>query len=237
MGGLQGVVELVHERLAGREVELHDLFGRHPVEVLHERAQGVAVRGDEHGRAGAQVGDDRVVPPRQHPLEDVLQALGPGEHVAGERVVPRCRCPSWGRRSASDRARTSYERRQIFTCSARELRAPSPPCPCPGARRSGVRSAARIAAPGSTTVRTRRARARRCGSRAAAPTCARGRGADAACARARTRRGAPRAAPASVRSTSTHPVKRFSRFQVLWPWRSSTSVYGNVLLLRCGTRH
>src|SRR5689334_710519 len=32
--------------------------------------------------------------------------------------------------------------------------------------------------------------------------------------------------PCSLSGTSCHPVKRFSRFHVLWPWRSSTSVPG-----------
>ena len=32
------------------------------------------------------------------------------------------------------------------------------------------------------------------------------------------------ASPSAVRSTSTQPVKRFSRFHWLWPWRSRTSV-------------
>jgi len=31
--------------------------------------------------------------------------------------------------------------------------------------------------------------------------------------------------PVGVRSTSTQPVKRFSRFQVDSPWRISTSLY------------
>src|SRR5262249_54274721 len=37
------------------------------------------------------------------------------------------------------------------------------------------------------------------------------------------------ALPSSVRSTSIQPVNRFSRFHVLWPWRSSTSVYDTVV--------
>src|ERR1700683_4428442 len=32
--------------------------------------------------------------------------------------------------------------------------------------------------------------------------------------------------PCSVRSTSVQPVKRFSRFQVLWPWRTRMSFPG-----------
>ena len=62
----QVVVEHVHERFAGREVQVDDLLRRHVLEMLHEAAQRIAVRGDEHGRARAQVGDDAVVPPRQH---------------------------------------------------------------------------------------------------------------------------------------------------------------------------
>ena len=177
---------------------------------------------------GAQVGDDRVVPPRQHPLEHVLQALGPGQHVAGERGVALvdARVGIVDRRA--DRAADVVRAPPDLHLLGAELLARSPPCSCPAARRSDVRSAATTAAPGSTTARTRRARARRCGSRAPAPTCARCRAAMPA-----LREVAPGAArlarrPRSVRSTSTQPVKRFSRFQVLWPWRSSTSVYGTV---------
>src|SRR5690606_32478498 len=40
------------------------------------------------------------------------------------------------------------------------------------------------------------------------------------------------ATPCSVRSTSHHPVKRFSRFHWLWPWRTRISV-GKVKLQAC----
>ena len=70
---------------------------------------------------------------------------------------------------------------------------------------------------------SRRARGWRCGSPGSAARCAR--------RRARSRRrpsarrpGGPAPRPAGLRSTSHHPVKRFSAFQVLSPWRSRTSV-------------
>ena len=72
------------------------------------------------------------------------------------------------------------------------------------------------------------ARARRCGSRGAGPTCARCRARCPALARSRPAAARLARSPRSVRSTSTQPVNRFSRFHVLWPWRSSTSVYGKV---------
>src|SRR5690606_38466101 len=46
-GGAEVVVELVDERDAGRDVEIRDLVVGDAVEVLHEGAQRVAVRGDE----------------------------------------------------------------------------------------------------------------------------------------------------------------------------------------------
>ena len=40
--------------------------------------------------------------------------------------------------------------------------------------------------------------------------------------------------PCSVRSTSTQPVKRFSRFQMLWPWRRSSSLPVLIWESACG---
>ena len=40
--------------------------------------------------------------------------------------------------------------------------------------------------------------------------------------------------PWAERSTSIHPVNRFSRFQMLWPWRSSTSLPVLMLVVRAG---
>src|ERR1700722_17907940 len=34
--------------------------------------------------------------------------------------------------------------------------------------------------------------------------------------------------PVAVKSTSVHPVKRFSRFQMLWPWRTRMSFPGTL---------
>ena len=48
---LQLLVELVDERDAGRDVELDDLVVADVVEILHQRAQAVAVRRDQHALA------------------------------------------------------------------------------------------------------------------------------------------------------------------------------------------
>ena len=84
--------------------------------------------------------------------------------------------------------------------------------------------------PGSTSDRARRARSRACGSRASAPTCRRGRRRSRPPSAAGRLRALPRG-PRSDRSTSVQPVKRFSLFQVLSPWRSRTSVCMRVFAL------
>jgi len=67
--GSQIVVQLVDEWLAGREVELHDLCRAEPVEMFDQRSQRVAVRGYEHGRACAQIGNDSSRTTTEHALE------------------------------------------------------------------------------------------------------------------------------------------------------------------------
>src|SRR5262249_7874294 len=60
--GTQRLVELVDERDAGGNVQPHDVLLGDPVEVLHERAQAVAVGGDEHALARAEVGHHPLPP-------------------------------------------------------------------------------------------------------------------------------------------------------------------------------
>ena len=216
-------VELVHERLARGQVELHHLGRRQAVEMLHERPQRVPVRGHEHRRA--QIGGRaRSRPPtraasvRARPSRHSAR----GQHVGGQGRValvdPRVRVVDrpWAR---------AGRRRSVARSSPAPARTPSRsrPCSCPGARRSGARSTATFVARESRTARTRcsassavwiaRVCNEVCSTSAAMPASARSRPARAACAR-----------PSSVRPTSTHPVNRFSRFHVLWPWRNSTSV-------------
>src|SRR5690606_19029406 len=53
-GGAEVVVELVDERDTGGDVEIRDLVVGDAVEVLHEGAQRIAVRGHEHRLAGRE---------------------------------------------------------------------------------------------------------------------------------------------------------------------------------------
>src|SRR5690606_36671133 len=84
---LEVLVELVDERLAGGDVQARDVLVGDAVEVLHQRAQRVAVGGDEHGLAGGEVGLDALLPVRQEALDDVLEALGLGQLVTEARVL------------------------------------------------------------------------------------------------------------------------------------------------------
>src|SRR3954454_19506512 len=58
------LVEAVEQRDPGRDVQARDLGVANAVEVLDQRSQRVAVRGDEHGPAGAHVRDDLGLPVR-----------------------------------------------------------------------------------------------------------------------------------------------------------------------------
>ena len=97
---LERGVELVDERDAVRDVEADDVVVGDVVEVLHQRADAVAVRGDQHALAGADRRRERAVPERQHARDRVLQAFG-------ERHLRRRRA----RRSAGRRARCAGRRR------------------------------------------------------------------------------------------------------------------------------
>jgi len=77
-------VEFVDERDAGGDVEFGDRVVADAVEVLDEGAEAVAMGADEDAAAGAEVGDDGVVPVGEHAGDDVLEALGRGEEVGRE---------------------------------------------------------------------------------------------------------------------------------------------------------
>ena len=87
--GLELLVELVDERDARRDVQLDDLLLADAVEVLHERAQAVAVRGDEHALIVVDRRRDRLVPVRQEARDRVLQRFGERQLAALQVAVPR----------------------------------------------------------------------------------------------------------------------------------------------------
>src|SRR5262249_7656681 len=85
---LQVAVELVDERLAGWDVETHDLLVGDVVEILDQRPQAVAVRSDDHALAAAHGRRDHAVPVRQKAGDGVLEALGARELIARDLGVP-----------------------------------------------------------------------------------------------------------------------------------------------------
>ena len=124
--------------LAGRQVELDDLLRRHPVEVLHERAQRVAVRGDEHGRA-RRGGRARSRPPTTAASVRARPSgtrRGGARHGGGRRTARRSR--SRDRRSRAGRAARRRSGARSSPAPARTSPR-SRPCSCPGARRSDAR--------------------------------------------------------------------------------------------------
>ena len=71
-------VEFVHQRNAGRDVELEDLFLRKVIEVHDERAEAVPVGDDDQPLTLLHAGENRRFPVRENALERVLQALAVG---------------------------------------------------------------------------------------------------------------------------------------------------------------
>ena len=76
---LQVGVELVDEGDTGRDIELDDVGVRDVIEILDERAEAVAVGGDDDAFAGFDDGRDLLVPERKEPVDGILEALGDRE--------------------------------------------------------------------------------------------------------------------------------------------------------------
>jgi len=67
--------KLVQERNSGGDVQLDHLLLRQLVKVHHQRAQAVAVCGDEHILPLCKAWGDLHFPVRQHPCGGIFQAL------------------------------------------------------------------------------------------------------------------------------------------------------------------
>src|SRR6266850_2136672 len=80
----QVVLERVHERDAGRDVEPDDGVVGDAVEILHEGPEAVAVGGDEDLVARADPRRDRLVPVRQEAFDRVLEALRRGRFLGSQ---------------------------------------------------------------------------------------------------------------------------------------------------------
>lgn len=88
-------VERIDERHARGNVDLEDLLWREPLELHDERAQRVAVRGDEHALASEHLRADDLLEVGPGAGDAVLQTLGIGQlvcrdiavHVLGVRVA------------------------------------------------------------------------------------------------------------------------------------------------------
>jgi hypothetical protein len=86
---LQLIVQLVDERDPRRNVQLHDVLLADVVQILHERTQAVAVRGDEHALAARDRRRDRVVPVGQEARDRVLERLRAGNLLRPQARVAR----------------------------------------------------------------------------------------------------------------------------------------------------
>ena len=73
--GFQLLVELVHERYPGWDIQFDDVLFRGVIEILDERAQAVAMGGDEDSFSSLDVGRDGGVPLREESGNRILQRL------------------------------------------------------------------------------------------------------------------------------------------------------------------
>src|SRR5690606_16987950 len=81
------LVELVDQRDARGDVQRGDVVVADVLELLHQTAQRVAVRGLTHGLACHQVGHDRALPVGQQAVDDELERVG-ARHLTVDTRVP-----------------------------------------------------------------------------------------------------------------------------------------------------
>ena len=72
-------VELVNQRNAGRDVQLQDLLLGEVLEILHKRAEAVAMGGDDYLFSGLYSRSDFFMPEWKEAIDRILEALGKGE--------------------------------------------------------------------------------------------------------------------------------------------------------------
>src|SRR5450830_120338 len=82
-------VERVDERDPRRDVESGDVAVGDGIEMLHDRAQAVAVRRHEHLLSGREARHDGVVPVRERAGHDRLEALRPRQQLGRQLRVTR----------------------------------------------------------------------------------------------------------------------------------------------------
>ena len=241
------VVEEHAERDPGRDLELGDDVVADGLEVLAQRADGVAVRRHEDGaalcRRRPQVGHDGGRPVGHHAAHDVLQALGAREVGRVEVPVARVAGDVVGVVGGQGRGRGVVAAAPEHELLLAELlldlglvlalevpvvalvEAPVPPDRQPAAPGGGqgdlgcADGAGQHRGVEDPQVELGLARLGGVGAsaRSSPPALA-------------------SASPAGVRSTSTQPVKRFSAFQVDWPWRSRTRSSTNSIVCGPGRR-
>ena len=192
---------------------------------------------DEDVAPGEQVGRDVVLPVGDQPAHDVGEASVAGSALGGHEPRSGDRSPGGsGRRPPRARAARRSYARQALTCSRPYFSAVSflfRPCerPVVALVQAPVPPDGEVAAPGGGEGDVRRVHGPgEHGGVDDVESQVRLGAESSPAARASFRR-------AALRSTSTHPVKRFSAFQVLWPWRSRMSVAMRARLPPGDTRY
>ena len=74
--GFQVVVEFLHHRHAGRNVEVNNLFIWNVFKILHKCPQAVAVGRNQNPLPRPYAGSDDLVPAGQKAVHSVLEAFG-----------------------------------------------------------------------------------------------------------------------------------------------------------------
>ena len=191
---------------------------------LDQRAKAVAVRGNQHALAGTHHRRDRAFPVGKDARDGIFQRFRQRQACRIDRSVARI---AMRRAFVIDLSAVPEESRNCGARSAPGLRRDArrfPSCSGPAMRRSDARSDSHVLWIGNPHPVDFFERQPQCLDGA----LENGReGEIERVAFAREASGRRRALPrCPVESgTSVQPVKRFSWFHVLWPWRSRTSVF------------
>ena len=84
---IQGVIQFIDKRDAGRNIQLEDLLLGEVVEVFYEGAEAVAVGGDDDAFSGFHGRRDLFMPEGEEAVDGVFEALGEREKVFGDAGV------------------------------------------------------------------------------------------------------------------------------------------------------
>ena len=78
------LIQFINQRNAGGNVQPGDLFFGNIIQVFHQRAQGITMRGDDHAFARFDGRNDGIDPIGQEPFNGIFQAFRAGHFIDGQ---------------------------------------------------------------------------------------------------------------------------------------------------------